>query len=137
MRSQGVDCNYNEDVFRFQIGTIPSADIEYNSVTKQTTYTGNQYSSNSVVCLRQHGTKFQGNGDPDSVNFPNHAINKFYNKLYDATCGKGGYDCDYFGIMQYLQENCYITILEPNGTEHTLFTGSQMNPGLIAIGQGE
>ncbi len=124
MKSQGIDANYEATVLRFQIGFIPSAGIVFNG--SEAIYNGNQYPSGSIVCLRQHGTKFQGNGDPHSVKFQNHVINVFNNKLYDATCGKGGYDFDVYGLTQYLQENVYITIVEPNGDEHTLLSGSEV-----------
>ena len=42
--------------------------------------------------------------------FSDHAINIYNNKLYDATCGKGGYDYSQSGFLQYLRENCSVAV---------------------------
>ncbi len=123
LRSQGISVNYVDNVYAFQVGTIPSANIVYNEVTHRTYYTGNQYAPGSVVCLRQNATRYQGGSHPELVRFQNHAINTYGGKYYDATCGNGGYDT----LDEYLQENCSIKIYEPGTGYHTLFSGAQID----------
>ncbi len=124
LRSQRIDADYFNNVLNFRIDAIPSAYIGYNPFSGGAFYYGVQYGINSPVRLRQKPTRFQGGGHPESVNFQNHAINMYNNKLYDATNGKGGYDCTKSGFRQYLQENCYITV-----GDYTALIGTDLEPG--------
>ena len=110
LRSQGIVAYYQNNATSFTIGAIANANIGFNPINGHAFYYGNNYPQNSPVCLRQQGTRFQGGGNPNAVNFQNHVINTYNSKLYDATCGKGEYAYSPNGFLQYLRENCYITI---------------------------
>ncbi|MBQ7258034.1 MAG: hypothetical protein IJS60_10135 [Abditibacteriota bacterium] len=61
-----------------------------------------------LISLKQYGNDFQGGGSPNNVNFINHAINIYNNKLYDTTRGIGDYSATEIGFLQYLRDNVYI-----------------------------
>ncbi len=103
---------------------MPGANIFYDSILGRAYYNDNGYHDYDAVGLKQNGTKFQGGGDPDLADFSDHVINKYNNKLYDVTCGKGGYDDSQSGFLRYLRENCCITV-----DDQTVCSGNDLELG--------
>ncbi|MBQ9358315.1 MAG: transglutaminase domain-containing protein, partial [Abditibacteriota bacterium] len=110
LRSQGIPANYIDNVFAFWVKEIPSEFIAYDQIRGEAYYYGNLVPDYDAVRIIQKGPRFQGGGHPVLAFFADHAINLFNNKLYDATCGKGGYDYSESGFLQYLVENTSVAI---------------------------
>ncbi|MBP5274111.1 MAG: hypothetical protein ILO36_04140 [Abditibacteriota bacterium] len=111
LRSQGMGISYSNRL-AFNVGAIPSALIGFDEIHGEAYYYGNMIADYDAVGLKQIALRFQGGGDPNAAHFQNHVINIYNNKLYDVTDGRGGYDHDDSGFLQYLRENCFVTVYD-------------------------
>jgi hypothetical protein len=92
----------------FAASQNPSIGLFYDNERK--TILSNTNDRQTVCYLRQTADHYQGNCDPDSVDFIEHVINVYNGNLYDATCGAGPYEASNAGLLQYYRGNCGIDI---------------------------
>ena len=101
LASQGI----NSTIFYFQINSQKVFEYLYEQYNKS------NYDIDSIS-LNQKCDLFQGSANnnciPNDFGFYNHYINLYNNKLYDTTCGVGGYYVN--EILNYLRDNVKIKI---------------------------
>ena len=111
LRSQGIIVSYS-DCRHFCIGSNADRHLEYDENSEWTYYTVLGIPTDIDVSLHQKALRFQGGGDPNSIGFQDHVINKYNGNYYDATCGSGPYEISQSGYLQYLRENVEIHVGE-------------------------
>ena len=121
LRSQGIVANYNECESFF---IIPNSlrKLRYSRDFGKIVWVDDLEIEHDIVSLQQTAKHFQGGGDPNSIGFQDHVINKYNGNYYDATCGRGGYEVSINGFLDYLRENVTIKV----GTE-ALYSGTDLS----------
>ena len=106
---QGINASYS-DCESFELVSNSQRNLEYSRRYKRIVWVDGNDIEHNIVSLHQNGRRFQGDGDPNSIGFQNHVINKYGGNYYDATCGKGPYEVSLNGFLDYLRENVSILI---------------------------